>query len=90
MVADATLGITMRDIGTLTSIFPIMYGMSKFASGVLGSRTSPRLLLAGGLMATAAMNVAFGFSTSMIWFSVFLVHQRDAAGARGRRAVLAS
>ena len=71
MVADATLGITMRDIGTLTSIFPIMYGFSKFASGVLGSRTSPRLLLAGGLMATAVMNVAFGFSTSMIWFSVF-------------------
>lgn len=48
-----------------------MYGFSKFASGVLGSRTSPRLLLAGGLMATALMNVAFGFSTSMIWFTVF-------------------
>ena len=71
MVADATLGISMTDIGALTSIFPIMYGMSKFVSGVLGSRTSPRILLAGGLMATAAMNVAFGFSTSMIWFSVF-------------------
>jgi OPA family sugar phosphate sensor protein UhpC-like MFS transporter len=48
-----------------------MYGVSKFLSGVLGSRTSPRLLLAGGLMATAAMNIAFGFSASMIWFSVF-------------------
>jgi len=58
-------------IGALTSIFPIMYGMSKFVSGVLGSRTSPRLLLAGGLMATAAMNIAFGFSTSMIWFAFF-------------------
>ena len=45
--------------------------MSKFVSGVLGSRTSPRLLLAGGLMATAAMNIAFGFSASMIWFSIF-------------------
>lgn len=48
-----------------------MYGMSKFVSGVLGSRTSPRLLLAGGLAATAAMNLAFGFSTSMAWFAVF-------------------
>jgi MFS transporter, OPA family, sugar phosphate sensor protein UhpC len=71
MVADSTLGITMTDIGALTSLFPIMYGMSKFVSGVLGSRTSPRLLLAGGLMATAAMNIAFGYSTSMVWFSVF-------------------
>ena len=71
MVSDPSLGLSMTDIGALTSIFPIMYGMSKFVSGVLGSRTSPRLLLAGGLMATALMNIAFGFSTSMIWFAVF-------------------
>lgn len=37
-------------------------------SGVLGSRTSPTMLLAGGLIATAALNVAFGFSTSLVWF----------------------
>ena len=37
-------------------------------SGVLGSRTSPSMLLAGGLIATAALNVAFGFSTSLVWF----------------------
>ena len=41
---------------------------SKFVSGVLGSRTSPSMLLAGGLIATAALNVAFGFSTSLVWF----------------------
>ena len=41
---------------------------SKFVSGVLGSRTSPTMLLAGGLIATAALNVAFGFSTSLVWF----------------------
>lgn len=71
MVADKTLGFTITDIGALTSIFPIMYGTSKFLSGVLGSRTSPRMLLAFGLMATAAMNIAFGFSTSFAWFAVF-------------------
>lgn len=71
MVGDPSLGISMTDIGALTSIFPIMYGMSKFVSGVLGSRTSPRLLLAGGLMATAIMNIAFGFSASMAWFALF-------------------
>ena len=52
----------------MTSIFPIAYGFSKFVSGVLGSRTSATMLLAGGLMATAVLNIAFGFSTSLIWF----------------------
>ncbi len=55
----------------MTSIFPIAYGMSKFLSGVLGARTSPRLLLAGGLMATAVMNIMFGFGTSLTWFCFF-------------------
>lgn len=68
MVADPLLPIGMTEIGTMTSIFPIAYGFSKFVSGVLGSRTSPTMLLAGGLMATAALNVAFGFSTSLVWF----------------------
>ncbi|PRW61349.1 hexose phosphate transport isoform A [Chlorella sorokiniana] len=68
MVADPSLPIGMTEIGTMTSIFPIAYGFSKFVSGVLGSRTSPTMLLAGGLMATAVLNVAFGFSTSLVWF----------------------
>jgi OPA family sugar phosphate sensor protein UhpC-like MFS transporter len=79
-------------VGVLTSIFPIAYGMSKFVSGVLGSRTSPRLLLAGGLMATALMNIAFGFSTSMIWFSVFwtINGMLQGVGAPGCARILTS
>jgi hypothetical protein len=52
----------------MTSVFPIAYGMSKFISGVLGAKFSPTLLLAGGLMATAAVNIAFGFGSSLTWF----------------------
>jgi hypothetical protein len=55
----------------MTSIFPIAYGMSKFVSGVLGARFSPSVLLAGGLMATALINIAFGFGTSLAWFCFF-------------------
>jgi len=54
-------------VGVMTSIFPIAYGFSKFASGVLGARTSPKLLLGVGLMATALVNIAFGFGASMTW-----------------------
>lgn len=46
------------------------YGMSKFISGVVGAKFSPSLLLAGGLMLTAAVNIAFGFGTSLAWFCV--------------------
>ena len=60
-----------KQVGTLTSLFPIAYGMSKFVSGVLGARSSPRLMLAGGLMATAAVNIAFGAGTGMAWFCTF-------------------
>ena len=55
-------------VGVMTSIFPIAYGFSKFASGVLGARTSPTLLLGGGLMATALVNITFGFGASMTWW----------------------
>lgn len=51
----------------MTSIFPIAYGFSKFASGVLGARSSPSLLLGGGLVATALVNICFGFGASMTW-----------------------
>ena len=55
----------------MTSIFPIAYGFSKFLSGVLGARSSPRIMLASGLMATAIINVMFGFGKSMTWFCFF-------------------
>ena len=43
-------------------------GFSKFLSGVAGAKASPRVVLAGGLMATAAVNLAFGFGASYAWF----------------------
>ncbi|KAK9824039.1 hypothetical protein WJX72_007208 [[Myrmecia] bisecta] len=71
MLHDAALGLNMTQIGGLTSILPLAYGMSKFVSGVLGSRTSPRVLLAGGLIATALVNIAFGTGSAYIWFCTF-------------------
>eukprot|EP00879_Flechtneria_rotunda_P009282 GHRR01009717.1.p1 GENE.GHRR01009717.1~~GHRR01009717.1.p1 ORF type:complete len:467 (+),score=173.45 GHRR01009717.1:218-1618(+) len=71
MVADPTLGMDITQIGAMTSIFPIAYGMSKFVSGVLGAKFSPSVLLAGGLMATAVINIAFGFGSSLAWFCFF-------------------
>ena len=58
-------------VGSLTSLFPIAYGFSKFVSGVLGARTSPTLMLSFGLMATAGVNLLFGAGNAMPWFMTF-------------------
>ena len=65
------MAAVMAQVGSLTSLFPIAYGFSKFVSGVLGARTSPTLMLAGGLMATAAVNLLFGAGNAMPWFMTF-------------------
>eukprot|EP00216_Chloropicon_sp_CCMP2111_P003922 CAMPEP_0198240332 /NCGR_PEP_ID=MMETSP1446-20131203/5482_1 /TAXON_ID=1461542 ORGANISM="Unidentified sp, Strain CCMP2111" /NCGR_SAMPLE_ID=MMETSP1446 /ASSEMBLY_ACC=CAM_ASM_001112 /LENGTH=494 /DNA_ID=CAMNT_0043923051 /DNA_START=55 /DNA_END=1539 /DNA_ORIENTATION=+ len=70
MVAS-DLGLDVASIGTMTSIFPIAYGMSKFVSGVLGSMMSASRLLGLGLMLTGAVNIIFGFGSSLAWFCTF-------------------
>jgi sugar phosphate permease len=44
MVADPQLGFTLAHIGTMTSIFPMAYGVSKFAAGEgsCAKRTQPQ------------------------------------------------
>ena len=87
---------SVAQIGSLTSLFPIAYGFSKFVSGVLGARTSPRVMLAGGLMATAAVNLAFGAGNSLPWFLTFwaingiLQVQLEAAGLGSIRLIRAA
>eukprot|EP01026_Neomeris_dumetosa_P027132 TRINITY_DN22078_c0_g1_i1.p1 TRINITY_DN22078_c0_g1~~TRINITY_DN22078_c0_g1_i1.p1 ORF type:complete len:398 (+),score=72.90 TRINITY_DN22078_c0_g1_i1:316-1509(+) len=61
----------IMDVGAMTSVFPIAYGMSKFVSGVLGSKFPAHTLLGLGLMSTAAINIVFGFGSSLAWFCTF-------------------
>lgn len=65
LLADKSLGLTLTDIGAMTSIFPMAYGVSKFISGVVASTVSSRLLLGLGLAATAAVCLAFGSASSL-------------------------
>ncbi len=46
-------------------------GFSKGASGVLGGRTSPTLLLAAGLAATGLCNIGIGASSVFYAFCAF-------------------
>lgn len=65
------LGFDKSQLGILGSILSITYGISKFASGMIGDRTNPRYMMAAGLMLTGVCNIFFGLSSSILFFAIF-------------------
>lgn len=65
------LGYSKTDLGLLASILSITYGISKFASGILSDRSNPRYFMALGLFLTGICNIAFGMSSSLLFFAIF-------------------
>src|SRR5262249_41274154 len=51
------------------SIIAISYGFSKFFSGILSDRSSPRYFMAFGLMTTGLINIFFGMASSLVVFA---------------------
>lgn len=66
----ADLGYTKAELGILSSIIAISYGFSKFFSGILSDRSSPRYFMAFGLITTGIINLLFGLSSSLVVFAV--------------------
>lgn len=69
MIED--LAFDKTQVGMLGSIFSIIYGISKFGSGVMSDRSNPRYFMALGLMLTGVFNILFGLSTSFLLFAFF-------------------
>jgi OPA family sugar phosphate sensor protein UhpC-like MFS transporter len=65
------LGFDKSDLGILGSILSITYGVSKFLSGIVSDKANPRYFMAIGLILTGALNILFGFSSSLLFFSLF-------------------
>jgi OPA family sugar phosphate sensor protein UhpC-like MFS transporter len=61
------------EIGILGTIFYVMYGISKFISGMLSDKSNPRYFLPIGLMMTGVVNILFGFSSSLLMFSLLWI-----------------
>lgn len=59
------------ELGILSSIFSIVYGISKFASGIIADRSNPRYFMAFGLIMTGFVNIFFGLSSSLLMFAFF-------------------
>lgn len=66
----AELGYSKAELGMLASIIAISYGLSKFFSGVMTDRGSPRYIMAFGLIITGMINIFFGMSSSLVVFAV--------------------
>ncbi len=64
------LGFDKGQLGLLSTIFSLTYGMSKFAAGIMSDRSSPRYFMGFGLIMTGIINIFFGMSSSLFMFAM--------------------
>lgn len=67
------LHMSKGDVGLLAASLTVAYGISKFVMGNVSDRSNPRYFLATGLIASAIVNLVFGFVPSLyfmvaLWF----------------------
>lgn len=55
------LHFSKTDVGLLAASLTVAYGLSKFIMGNVSDRSNPRYFLATGLIASALVNLVFGF-----------------------------
>ena len=62
---ETGLGIQKTQLGLFLTLHGLLYGVSKFANGFFGDRANARNLMVTGLAASAILNIAFGFSSTV-------------------------
>ena len=67
------LSLTKTDLGWVLTGFSIVYGVSKFVSGIMADRANPRYFMAIGLLLSAVMNIFFGLSHSLLFLGLFWI-----------------
>lgn len=68
MVHD--LGLSYSQLGILSTLLYITYGISKFTSGVLSDKSNPRYFMSVGLILTGILNILFGMSSSLFCLAI--------------------
>src|SRR5262245_59014443 len=64
-VMGKSLGIGKADLGLFLTLHGVLYGISKFANGVIVDRADGRKFMALGLAASAVINVGFVFCVGL-------------------------
>ena len=68
---QADLHLSKTEIGWILGALKLAYGIGQLVNGQLAERVAPRRLLAIGMLASAALNVVFGFGTGL-YFLIFV------------------
>src|SRR5688572_18947840 len=64
-------GLNPTEIGLILGALKIAYAVGQLVNGQLAERISPRVLLAIGMLASAGLNVVFGFAEGL-YFLIFI------------------
>lgn len=70
-VMEQQLGVTKSSLGLFLTLHGLLYGVSKFANGIIGDRVNARWFMALGLILSAAMNICFGLSSTATALGLF-------------------
>ena len=65
---EEELGYNKVQMSIVLLSLKFAYGIGQFVNGQLAERLSPRVMLAVGMIGSAALNVAFGFGTALYFF----------------------
>ena len=92
---QAEFGYTKAQLGTVLMALKLAYGVGQFINGQMAEHWPPRKLLAIGLLASAALNVVFGWATALyfltfIWACNGYVQALGLAADDARRGELVS
>ena len=66
---QAEFGYSKTELGTVLMALKLAYGVGQFINGQLAERWPPRRLLALGLLASAALNLVFGWATALYFLT---------------------
>jgi MFS transporter, OPA family, sugar phosphate sensor protein UhpC len=69
MLKDKSLGLTLSDVGAISTLLPLAYGASNLLSSVAAAAAAPALLLAASLALTGAANAAFSLGAGPRFFA---------------------
>jgi OPA family glycerol-3-phosphate transporter-like MFS transporter/OPA family sugar phosphate sensor protein UhpC-like MFS transporter len=70
-IMEKDLGISKTELGLFLTLHGVLYGISKFANGFFGDLCNARAFMVVGLVASALMNVCFGFSSAVMTLGLF-------------------
>lgn len=75
LLEDPTVGLTPAMASNIDIAFSVAYGLGQFLWGMSADRLGPRRVVLGGMLASSAVAVAMGLSTTVVLLGVFFFVQ---------------